>query len=56
MSQSRIETWNDRAKTYLALPAVRKVNTPSKAEFRARFKKSEFDKALERLGVNPERT
>lgn len=49
MSQSRTDKWDGRAKAYLILGVERKGDRPSRAEYRARFKASEFDKAIMRV-------
>ncbi len=49
MSQARIDRWNARARAYLVLGVERKGNRPSRAEYRARFRAKEFDKAIMRV-------
>lgn len=46
MSQHRIKKWDDRAKTYLGLPAKHR------AEFRMQFRKQPFDAAVVRVGTH----
>lgn len=49
MSQHRLKKWNDRALAYVGMSG------PQREKFRARFKKKEFDAALVRVGVRPEK-
>ncbi len=49
MSQARTDKWDARARAYLMLPVERQGDKPSRAEYRARFKASEFDKAVMRV-------
>ncbi len=44
MSQARRKKWDERAATYLGLPAERR------AAFRAQFRKPQFDAAIVRVG------
>ena len=45
MSQQRTKKWDERALTYLGLPAERR------AEFRAQFRKPQFDAAMVRIAA-----
>ena len=49
MSKERIDRWDARARAYLILGVERQGEKPSRAEYRARFKASEFDKAIMRV-------
>ena len=49
MSKERLDRWDARARAYLILSVERKGDMPSRAEYRARWKASEFDKAIMRV-------